>query len=98
MSELHHHCQCDNCTGTDCGQDDPEKYKKEQERIQQEHDVQVAHAATLAVLTEIENGISAYEKEHENYRVADSSGMYIPINVVRRLITVRKPHIQEAPE
>jgi hypothetical protein len=24
MGELHAHCQCDNCSGADCGQDDPE--------------------------------------------------------------------------
>jgi hypothetical protein len=28
--ELYNHCQCDNCTGEDCGQDDPEEYEKEQ--------------------------------------------------------------------
>lgn len=27
----HTHCQCDNCSGVDCGQDDPEAYKKAQE-------------------------------------------------------------------
>lgn len=33
MSELHAHCQCDNCSGEDCGQDNPEEYKKaEKER------------------------------------------------------------------
>ena len=32
MSELHSHCQCDQCTGEDCGQDNPEEYEKERER------------------------------------------------------------------
>jgi hypothetical protein len=32
MSELHSHCQCDKCTGEDCGQDNPEEYEKERER------------------------------------------------------------------
>jgi hypothetical protein len=27
--ETHRHCQCDFCTGEDCGQDDPEKYNAE---------------------------------------------------------------------
>jgi len=27
MSELHAHCQCDNCSGADCGQDDPEAHE-----------------------------------------------------------------------
>lgn len=31
MSELHTHCQCDNCTGEDCGQDNPEEYERERE-------------------------------------------------------------------
>jgi hypothetical protein len=30
--ELYNHCQCDNCTGEDCGQDDPEEYEKEREK------------------------------------------------------------------
>jgi hypothetical protein len=32
MSELYTHCQCDNCTGEDCGQDNPEEYEKEREK------------------------------------------------------------------
>ena len=33
MTETHRHCQCDNCSGEDCGQDNPEEYKKaEKER------------------------------------------------------------------
>jgi len=44
------------------------------------------------VLGEIEDGLSVYEKEHEHNQVSDECmGMYIPINVVRRLIEVRKP-------
>ena len=27
MGELHAHCQCDNCSGADCGQDDPETHE-----------------------------------------------------------------------
>jgi hypothetical protein len=27
MGELHAHCQCDNCSGADCGQDDPEAHE-----------------------------------------------------------------------
>lgn len=26
MTELHTHCQCDNCSGIDCCQDNPEEY------------------------------------------------------------------------
>ena len=46
---------------------------------------------TLAILQEIEAGISTYENENKRQQVCDDSkGMYIPINVVRRLIQVRK--------
>jgi len=34
MTELYEHYQCDNCSGVDCGQDDPE----ECERLQKVHD------------------------------------------------------------
>jgi len=27
MTETHRHCQCDNCSGADCGQDDPEAHE-----------------------------------------------------------------------
>jgi len=30
MRELHSHCQCDQCSGVDCGQDDPEAYEQSQ--------------------------------------------------------------------
>jgi len=30
MGELHRHYQCDNCSGIDCGQDDPERYLEQQ--------------------------------------------------------------------
>lgn len=44
-----------------------------------------------SVLTEIEEGLSTYENEHKNKQVCDRClGIYIPINVVRRLIEVRK--------
>jgi hypothetical protein len=44
-----------------------------------------------SILTEIEDGISIYEKEHKHNSVCDECcGMYIPVNVVRRLIEVRK--------
>ena len=41
MTEAHHHCQCDNCDGVDCGQDDPENYVAEQKAQQEEHDAAI---------------------------------------------------------
>lgn len=35
MGELSEHCQCDNCTGQDCGQDNPEEYEREREEERQ---------------------------------------------------------------
>jgi hypothetical protein len=59
-------------------------------------EIEAGRTATLKVLTEIESGLSTYEKEHENKQVVDACcGMYVPINVVRRLIAVRKPCDQE---
>jgi len=49
-----------------------------------------------AVLEQIEDGISAYEKEHEHFQVSDNClGIYIPVNVVRRLIQVRKRNLRQ---
>jgi hypothetical protein len=39
MSELHAHCQCDNCSGADCGQDDPEAHEIYQAGIKLHDDV-----------------------------------------------------------
>jgi hypothetical protein len=34
MTEPYEHCQCDNCSGVDCGQDNPEECERlEKERI-----------------------------------------------------------------
>jgi hypothetical protein len=38
MGETHRHCQCDNCSGEGCGQDNPNKLKAEQEAARKEHD------------------------------------------------------------
>jgi len=54
MTELHHHCQCDYCSGEDCGQDDPEKFKEEREKEQREHDAAIAAKAREEVLIDIE--------------------------------------------
>jgi hypothetical protein len=51
---------------------------------------QATKAENKRLLDRVESGISAYEKEHENQQVKDECrGMYIPINIVRRLMAVR---------
>ena len=44
MSKIHTHCQCDCCSGEDCGQDDPDKFTAEQDAIQKAHDDEVRKA------------------------------------------------------
>jgi hypothetical protein len=51
-------------------------------------------ASSDKVLEEIEAGISAYVKEHEHQQAKDNKGIYIPVNVVRRLIKVRKKELR----
>jgi hypothetical protein len=37
-TKTHTHCQCDFCTGEDCGQDNPDKLRAEREADEKEHD------------------------------------------------------------
>lgn len=32
--ETHIHCQCDNCSGVDCGADDPDKKEEEEKQLE----------------------------------------------------------------
>jgi len=50
MTETHTHCQCDCCSGADCGQDDPDKFAAEQDAIQKAHDEKVRKAERERVL------------------------------------------------
>jgi len=52
MTETHTHCQCDCCSGADCGQDDPDKFAAEQDAIQKAHDEKVRKAERERVLDE----------------------------------------------
>ena len=48
------------------------------------------------ILLEIVDGIDAYIKEHEHQQVCDPcKGIYIPSNVVKRLIEVRLPRLAD---
>lgn len=48
------------------------------------------------ILLEIVDGIDAYIKEHEHKQVCDPcKGIYIPSNVVKRLIEVRLPRLAD---
>ena len=49
MTEPYEHCQCDNCSGADCGQDNPEQHAKEQEVLQKKRDWDVR----MEVLSEL---------------------------------------------
>lgn len=51
----------------------------------------------LSLLEEIESGIKTYEDEHKSHAARDDcNGIYIPINVVRRLVAVRKKKILQS--
>ena len=41
MTEINDHCQCDNCSGRDCGQDDPDLYLEQKIQDEEKHDEQV---------------------------------------------------------
>ena len=41
MSEINEHCQCDNCSGRDCGQDDPDRYLEQKIQDEEKHDEEV---------------------------------------------------------
>ena len=54
-----------------------------------------ARADVLKLFIEIEDGIAAYENEHKHQQAKDECcGIYIPVNVVRRLIKVRKESLR----
>jgi len=69
MSELHSHCQCDNCSGEDCGQDNPEEYEKRQE----EERADIRQAERDKVLDELRT-IKQYDtiRFHEKYTLPKS--------------------------
>ncbi len=49
MREPYAHCQCDNCSGADCGQDNPE----ECERMEKERDAAIRKEERERVLDEL---------------------------------------------
>jgi len=54
MTETHTHCQCDCCSGADCGQDDPDKFAAEQDAIQKAHDEKVRKAERERINNELD--------------------------------------------
>jgi len=53
MTEINEHCQCDNCSGRDCGQDDPDKCNAEREALEKQHDEQVRKEERIKVIVEL---------------------------------------------
>jgi hypothetical protein len=62
--------------------------------------IDATRTATLAAIKlfeEVEAGMDTYEKENVHQMVRDECrGIYIPTNVVRRLITVRKGKLRQS--
>jgi hypothetical protein len=53
MTETHRHCQCDNCSGIDCGQDDPEAHLKSLEDNENRIRAEAKREEREAVLDEL---------------------------------------------
>ena len=53
MNEINDHCQCDNCSGRDCGQDDPDLYLEQKIQDEEKHDEQVREEERERVLNAI---------------------------------------------
>ena len=41
MGGIERHCQCDNCSGIDCVQDDPDRYLEQKMKDEENHDKEV---------------------------------------------------------
>jgi hypothetical protein len=60
--ETHSHCQCDFCSGEDCGNDNPDKKNAEEKARQEEHDSDIRKE----VLSSFDGFIDAYRREDED--------------------------------
>ena len=54
MSEINEHCQCDNCSGWDCGQDDPDRYLEQKIQDEEKHDENVRKAERERINNELD--------------------------------------------
>ena len=65
MTEINEHCQCDNCSGRDCGQDDPDKYAAEREALEKQHDEQVRKEEKQRIYALIDSDERQIRKEEQ---------------------------------
>jgi hypothetical protein len=80
----HTHCQCDNCSGVDCGQDNPEEYNKEQTRLQKEHDDKIQKASDLIWATKL-NTLIATESKRTSKETVDMVYSYRIAQIIEEL-------------
>jgi hypothetical protein len=69
MGELHAHCQCDNCSGADCGQDDPEAHEIYQAGIKL-HDDAIRNKALDSVIDAITAKLDDRDRNWEGMQKA----------------------------
>jgi vesicle coat complex subunit len=71
MTGLHEHCQCDNCSGVDCGQDNPEEWEAEQNVIQKKRDDELRKTLREYISKTVEGCECPYDNED----TLDDAGM-----------------------
>jgi hypothetical protein len=79
--ETHRHCQCDFCTGEDCGSDNPSKKNAEQKALQDKHDTEIRKEVLGDLLKRIESKPTSKWGESERchlYTVLEDMGFLIP--------------------
>jgi len=85
MTEAHHHCQCDNCDGVDCGQDNPEKYSAEQKAQREEHDAAIRKGEAIRWSTAL-NTLIATESKKKDKESVDMVYSYRVAQIIESLI------------
>lgn len=84
MGETHRHCQCDNCSGEDCGQDNPDKLKAEQEAAQKEHDDGIRKEESIRWSTAL-NTLIATESKRASKETVDMVYSYRVAQIIENL-------------
>jgi hypothetical protein len=58
--ETHRHCQCDFCSGEDCGSDNPEKKNAEEKALQDQRDAEIRKEERERILDIFDTDIRSY--------------------------------------
>jgi hypothetical protein len=63
MSEPYRHCQCDNCSGIDCGQDDPDRWLEQKMQDEENHDDTIRQDERDKIYKRLEKMTTTYHYE-----------------------------------